>query len=62
MSAKLKPSNTQRRYDVKRADLPICCPMPGQTVWNSHPRVYLPLEETDEAVCPYCEAHFVLTD
>ena len=28
------------------ADLPLACPMPGMYLWNSHPRVYLPIEAT----------------
>jgi uncharacterized Zn-finger protein len=31
-------------------------------VWNSHPRVYLPIETTGSAKCPYCGAVFVLED
>ena len=55
-------ANTKRRYEVTRAQLPVCCPLPDQILWNSHPRVYLPLQTASEAVCPYCEAHFVLVD
>jgi uncharacterized Zn-finger protein len=29
-------------------------------LWNSHPRVYLPVEQTGWAKCPYCSAEFVL--
>lgn len=36
--------NAQNRYEVTRTDLPLSCPMPGMTLWNSHPRVYLPIE------------------
>ena len=41
-------------------DLPLCCPRSDVPVWNLHPRVYLPIEETGEEVCPYCGAHYVL--
>jgi len=34
--------------------------MPGMNLWNSHPRVYLPIETTGEAKCPYCGAVFSL--
>jgi uncharacterized Zn-finger protein len=34
--------------------------MPAMSLWNSHPRVYLPIEETGWAKCPYCSAEFVL--
>lgn len=55
-------ANTERRYDVLRAELPLSCPTPAMALWNSHPRVYLPVEATGEATCPYCGAHFVLKD
>jgi len=58
--AKEIPSNAQNRYEVTAADLPVHCPMPGMSLWNSHPRVYLPLEEAGEARCPYCGAMYVL--
>jgi len=54
--------NAEQRYEVKRADLPLSCPMPGMSVWNSHPKVYLPIESTGEAKCPYCGALYVLTE
>ena len=56
------PANTERRYEVSRAALPLCCPTPEMAVWNSHPRVYLPIEDTGSALCPYCGALFVLKD
>ena len=52
----------QRHYDVTRADLPLSCPMPSMRLWDAHPRVYLPIEKTGHAVCPYCEAHYSLVD
>lgn len=58
----MKPANTERVHAVRRADLPVSCPTPEMSLWNSHPRVYLPVEATGEAVCPYCGAHFVLKD
>lgn len=57
-----KPANTERVYQVKRADLPVSCPSPDMALWNSHPRVYLPIEASGSAICPYCGAHFVLKD
>lgn len=32
------------------------------SLWNSHPRVFLPIEETGRARCPYCSAEFVLEE
>ncbi len=36
--------------------------MPSMALWNSHPRVYLPIEAERECACPYCGAHYVLQD
>ena len=60
--ANLQQANDQREYEVSRADLPLSCPMPGQKLWNSHPRVYLPIEKTGTAICPYCSARYRLID
>lgn len=60
--ASLQSANTQDVYQVSRADLPVSCPTPEQKLWNSHPRVYLPLEETGKATCPYCSAVYELVD
>lgn len=59
---KLIPANAQHRYQVSRKDLPLSCPMPGMYLWNSHPKVYLPIADTGEAKCPYCGAEYVLED
>jgi len=52
--------NAQKSYQVTRKDLPLHCPMPGMSQWNSHPRVFLPIEATGEAKCPYCGADYKL--
>jgi uncharacterized Zn-finger protein len=52
--------NAQNQYDVTEEDLPLCCPMPQMYVWNSHPRVYLPILDAGWAKCPYCSAEFTL--
>ena len=52
--------NAESRYLVTRADLPLSCPMPGMKLWNSHPKVYLAIEQVGEAKCPYCGASFWL--
>lgn len=54
--------NAANRYEVTQDDLPLSCPMPGMYLWNSHPKVYLPIHETGEEICPYCGAHYVLKD
>ena len=60
-AAKTIPANAENRYTVGRADLPLSCPMPEMYLWNSHPRVYLPIEQTGWAKCPYCGAEYSLT-
>ena len=46
--------------EVFAKDLPLACPMPKMTLWNAHPKVYLPIEETGQAICPYCNTEYVL--
>ena len=57
---KLIQPNAQHHYEVTADDLPLSCPMPGMHLWNSHPRVYLPIEQTGWAKCPYCSAEYTL--
>ena len=54
--------NTQNTVEVSRGDLPLSCPMPEQKLWNAHPRVFLPIEDNGQAVCPYCGTHYTLKD
>ncbi len=54
METKNQPTNAQQRYQITRADLPLHCPTDSMTLWNSHPRVYLPIEDNGVAKCPYC--------
>ena len=57
---KLIEPNAQNEYLVDAEDLPLACPMPQMQLWNSHPRVYLPIEATGWAKCPYCSAESTL--
>ena len=61
-STQLRPSCSEARYEVSRADLPVCCPHGDMTLWDAHPKVYLPLDENGEAHCPYCGAVHALKD
>jgi len=54
--------NADHRYEVTVDDLPLSCPMPGMYLWNSHPKVYIPVHKTGEGKCPYCGAEFFLRD
>lgn len=49
-----KIENCERLIEVTGDDLPLHCPMPAMVLWNAHPRVFLPIENTGEALCPYC--------
>ena len=55
-------ANSQHRYKVRHEDLPLSCPMPDMYLWNSHPKVFLPIEDTGEAKCPYCGAQYSLEE
>ena len=48
--------------EVSRSQLPLHCPLPEMSLWNSHPRVFLPIEKTGHAKCPYCGTEFTLRD
>jgi len=52
--------NDKNHYEITRADLPLHCPMDGMSLWNSHPRVYLSLNKSGKAKCPYCGADYTL--
>ncbi len=56
----LIPANAQNHYEVHERDLPLSCPMPGMYLWNSHPKVFLPIEINGEVKCPYCGAVYSL--
>lgn len=56
----LKQANAVSHDVVTPADLPLHCPMDGMTLWNSHPRVYLEIESSGRAKCPYCGAEYTL--
>jgi len=58
----LGDANAARTFEVSRSDLPLSCPTSGQKLWNAHPRVYLAIEKTGEATCPYCGCHYRLVD
>ncbi len=62
-STEPQPANTELTYTVQRAQLPLSCPTPAMELWNSHPRVYLPIEaEGGTSTCPYCGAVYTLVD
>ena len=40
--------NDVAAVEVDAKDLPVYCPNPRMPLWSSHPRVFLPIEETGE--------------
>lgn len=51
-----------RKKTITRDELPLSCPLPDERLWDGHPRVYLPIENTGHEVCPYCETEYFLAD
>jgi len=55
--------NSKQAVEVRSSDLPIHCPSSDSSLWNSHPRVYIPVQENGgEARCPYCGTLYKLFD
>ncbi|MBY0544188.1 MAG: zinc-finger domain-containing protein [Gammaproteobacteria bacterium] len=58
----LQTACASRYYEVTRANLPLSCPMPSMRLQDAHPKVFLPIEKTGQATCPYCGAIYTLID
>jgi len=58
----MKDNNTDQVINVTADDLPMHCPPPNSDLWDSHPRVFIPLEDTGEASCSYCGNKFRLVE
>jgi uncharacterized Zn-finger protein len=58
----MKPDDSAVKAQLREApvvelaarDLPAFCPNPAMPVWNHHPRVFLDVASSGEAMCPYC--------
>ena len=57
----MENQNYEHPIPVTASQLPLACPQPDAPLWARHPRVYLNVVKTGEAVCPYCSAHYVLS-
>lgn len=57
-----KESCAEKKRVMTKKELPLCCPLPNETLWNGHPRVYLDVEETGHVVCPYCGTQYRLME
>jgi len=55
-------ASTQNKYTISKKDLPLHCPMDGMALWDSHPRVFLPMDANGKAKCPYCGADYEMVD
>jgi len=53
-------AGTQTAVEVTAKDLPFDCPNPSMPLWSSHPRVFLDVAATGEAMCPYCGTRYRL--
>lgn len=64
MQNQLKTPNAQKVYEVTTDDLPLHCPTTEMSLWNSHPRVYLPIDQAPNkrVICPYCGAEYRLVE
>lgn len=45
---------------VTREQLPLHCPTADSPLWASHPRVFIAVEESGDASCPYCGTRYRL--
>ena len=59
--AKVTTSN-ESVFHIKKEQLPLHCPLPEMSLWNQHPRVYLPIEDSGKSTCPYCSSEFILEE
>ncbi|WP_196139537.1 zinc-finger domain-containing protein [Aliikangiella sp. G2MR2-5] len=55
-------SKSHKIIEIARDQLPACCPPKELAHWNQHPRVYLELDKSGKAACPYCGNCFALTE
>ncbi len=56
----MSTTNSQAAIEVTKQDLPLHCPVADGELWGSHPRVFIPIEESGEASCPYCGTQYRL--
>lgn len=58
----MKESTADGVVLVTRDQLPMHCPAPDSSLWDSHPRVFIPLEEGGVASCSYCGTRYQLAE
>ena len=52
--------NEKNRYEITQDELPVHCPLPGSSLWNSHPQVFIAFDSHGHGKCPYCGASYRL--
>jgi uncharacterized Zn-finger protein len=58
----MKENNLEKVVSIAPTELPLHCPTQSQESWNLHPKVFLPLDEKQQAKCPYCGTEYQLQD
>lgn len=60
MSFPLKRSQTKHFYEINSENLPLSCPLKNSSLWDYHPKVYLPIAKIGHVACPYCGTEYFL--
>ena len=58
----MQQPNATTLVEVTEDELPMYCPTPDASLWNSHPRQFIPLQDHPEYRCGYCGTIFRLVD
>jgi len=59
---KTQTDTQQDPLKINKGELPLHCPIESMSLWNTHPRVFLPIENNGTAKCPYCGTEYELID
>jgi uncharacterized Zn-finger protein len=62
--ADYKKLNITNEVTITHQDLPLHCPTNVSALWCAHPKVFLPIESTNngKSICPYCGTIYILQD
>ncbi len=58
----LRVSASETVCEVGWDELPLTCPPHDSSLWNGHPRIYLPIHQTGRERCPYCGTLYLLRE
>ena len=56
----LAQPNVKDHVEVAQDELPVHCPLPGSSLWNSHPQVFIAFDDKGHGKCPYCGCEYRL--